>query len=508
VVREGCPGLEVAAERFVKRLLAVLALSGGLFAGTALGSPAQAFAHPLGNFTINRYSGIVLTPRSVRILYVVDMAEIPTFQEMPNIDTNGDGTADAAERQSWATRTAPGVLRNLSLSVDGKPIPLSVAGASMEFRQGQAGLPILRLEVTLAGRVGASGRIAFLDRNYRGRIGWKEITASSLDGVALAGSTVPVSSVSKELLAYPSDLLSSPLNVTAAALSFHPGHASAAASAAANGPTVSGAPIASGGAFASLVTRTGMSIPFLVLTLLLALGLGGLHAMGPGHGKTILAAYLVGAGARVRTIAAVGVAVSLMHTTSVLLLGMVTLYATRFFSPDRVYPWLGVISGAVVVVLGAGLFIVRSRARRRGEVPWHVHGHEQGAEDHAGHEHAGHEHAGHEHSEKRVGSGPISRRGLVALAVSGGILPSPTALVVLLASIALHRLAYGLVLIGFFSIGLAGALTAVGLIAVRARSMVSRKLGTKMAGLIPIASAGVILVAGLILTLKAVGQVV
>src|SRR5207247_7574448 len=134
----------------------------------------------------------------------------------------------------------------------------------------------------------------------------------------------------------------------------------------ATGPTVAGAPVASGGAFASLVTRTGMSLPFLLLTLLVALALGGLHAMGPGHGKTILAAYLVGAGARMRTVAAVGLAVSLMHTASVLALGAITLYATRFFPPDRVYPWLGVASGAVVVVLGAGLLMVRERARRRG----------------------------------------------------------------------------------------------------------------------------------------------
>ena len=97
---------------------------------------------------------------------------------------------------------------------------------------------------------------------------------------------------------------------------------------------------------------------------------------------------------------------------------------------------------------------------------------------------------------------------MIALAVSGGILPSPTALVVLLASIALHRLAYGLLLIGFFSVGLAAALTGVGLLAIRARSLVSRRLGSRTAALIPIASAAVILMAGLVLTTRAVVQVV
>jgi nickel/cobalt exporter len=326
--------------------------------------------------------------------------------------------------------------------------------------------------------------------------------------VALSGSSVPSTSVSHELLAYPSDMLSSPLDVSGASVSFRPGRASVAASSAGRRTTVSGSPIASGGRFASLVTRNGMSLPFLVVTFLLALGLGGLHAMGPGHGKTILAAYLVGAGARMRTVVAVGLAVSLMHTASVLVLGAITLYASRFFPPDRVYPWLGVISGVVVLVLGAGLFIVRSRARRRGEDPWHVHGHPHAQEDSHGHAHdAGS--GGHRHpeDEARGARGPISRRGLLALAVSGGILPSPTALVVLLASIALHRLAYGLVLIGFFSAGLAAALTAVGLLAIRARSLVSRKLGTRMAGLLPLVSAGLILVAGLVLTTRAIVQV-
>ena len=490
----------------MKRLFAILALAAALFAGTAFAGAAPASAHPLGNFTVNRYSGIVLSPGKVRILYVVDMAEIPTFQAMPSIDTNGDGTADASERQAWAERTAPSLLANLWLSADDRDVPLSIAEASMVFRPGQAGLPILRLQVTLAGTIASAGRISFEDRNYRGRIGWKEVTARSEDGVALAGSTVPATSISRELLAYPSDLLSSPLDISGATLSFHPGHASVSDASRSAGRTVSGAPIASGGAFASLVTRNGMSVPFLVITLLLALALGGLHAMGPGHGKTILAAYLVGAGARMRTVAAVGLAVSLMHTASVLALGAITLYATRFFPPDRVYPWLGVVSGAVVVVLGAGLLMVRARARRRGEDPWHVHGHHH-PDASQGH-HADDDGSNHHVHSEEPASGPISRRGLLALALAGGILPSPTALVVLLASIALHRLAYGLVLIGFFSAGLAAALTGVGLLAIRARSLVSGRLGTRTAALIPIASAAVILMAGLVLTTRAVVQVV
>jgi nickel/cobalt exporter len=161
-----------------------------------------------------------------------------------------------------------------------------------------------------------------------------------------------------------------------------------------------------------------------------------------------------------------------------------------------VYPWLGVISGAVVVALGGGLLIVRSKARRDAEGSWHP----------PAHPHV-HPHD-HEHAHGGAVPEPTSKRGLLALAVSGGILPSPTALVVLLASIALHRLPYGLLLIAMFSAGLAAALTGVGLLALRARSVVSSRLGTRAATLIPIASAAIILMAGVVLTTRAVVQVV
>jgi nickel/cobalt exporter len=484
----------------VRRLLAVLGLSAAMTAAVAVAGAPPASAHPLGNFTVNRYSGIVVSPDRVRVRYVVDMAEIPTFQEMPAFDANGDGTANSAERHAWADRTAKQILARLSVAVDGRTIPLSVAGASLAFRPGQGGLSILRLEVTLVGAPGPAGRMVFRDRNYPGRIGWREVTARSDPGVALTGASVPSASVSGELLAYPSDLLSSPLNVTAATLSFRPGRAAAAAAPVRTGPTASGAPAVSGSAFASLISRSGGGLPLLVMTLLVALSLGAVHAMGPGHGKTIVAAYLVGAGVKARTIVAVGVAVSLMHTASVLALGAVTLYASRYVPPDRVYPWLGVASGALVVALGSVLVVVRSRVRRAGRDPWHPHPRHQ---DHD----PDHEHD-HDQEREHDQDGPVSRRGLVALAVSGGILPSPTALVVLLASIALHRLAYGLLLIAFFSLGLAAALTVVGLLAVRARSMVTRRLGTTTAALLPLASAGFILVAGLVLTARSVVQVV
>jgi nickel/cobalt exporter len=464
----------------VPRLAAIVGLTLGLLGAIGVAAAPSASAHPLGNFTVNRYSGIDVSPGAVEILYVVDMAEIPTYQEMPNIDTNGDGVANDAERQAWANRIGPQLLARVSLVVDGARVALHVVSAAMTFRPGQAGLPILRLEAEFAGSLPErSGSADYRDLNYPGRIGWKEITVRSGAGVAIAASSVPSESVSRALLAYPVDMLSSPLEVTTAEFSFHPGSSTEGGDARVNGATVAGAPVASGGSFARLI-RWRLSPLVFGLSLFLALGFGAVHALGPGHGKTITAAYLVGAGAGRAQAIAIGAAVSLMHTTSVLALGLVFLVLARSFPPERIYPWLEVVTGLMALVLGGYLIRARWRARRLGLDPWHAHSH-------------GFEHSDHQHPHVRR----IGPRNLGALAVAGGILPSPTAFVVLLGAVRAHRIAYGLGLITAFSIGLAAALVVVGLFAIRARSAVSHRLTGRWASLIPIGSAVVILGFGL-----------
>jgi ABC-type nickel/cobalt efflux system permease component RcnA len=102
---------------------------------------------------------------------------------------------------------------------------------------------------------------------------------------------------------------------------------------------------------------------------------------------------------------------------------------------------------------------------------------------------------------------PVTWRSLLALGVSGGLLPCPSALVVLLGAIALHRVAFGLLLIVAFSLGLAGVLVGIGLLLVLARGLLQR-LSLGGGGLatryLPVASAFVVLVAGLFITLQAV----
>lgn len=237
---------------------------------------------------------------------------------------------------------------------------------------------------------------------------------------------------------------------------------------------------ASGGFLAGFAARPDLSAGLIALMIAAAVGVGAIHALGPGHGKSLIGAYLIGAGGTLRQAAAVGAAVSVMHTASVLGLGLLVLSAERVFAPERVYPWLGLASGLVALGLGAALLVSRIHAlseRVR-------HGHD------------------HPHSDR-----PLSRRGLVALAFAGGILPSPSAVVVLLGSVAIGRTALGLVLIAAFSVGLAASLVAVGVLAIRARHVATGRLPAGLMRLAPIASAACIALVGLALTGRGLLQI-
>ena len=273
------------------------------------------------------------------------------------------------------------------------------------------------------------------------------------------------------------------------------------------------------GSFTSLIERE-LTPGFFFVALLLALGFGAVHALGPGHGKTVMAAYLMGAEGRMRDALFVGVAVSAMHTLSVVALGLLTLWAAAIFPADAVYPWLSLVSGVVVLALGAWLLHVRIKARAA--KPAHVH-HEHASEHSHAHEHRhdrvlvgaggpeiiqdGHDHGfgyhTHAPSELPPGVSVTSWRGLGAIVLSGGLLPSPSALVVLLGSIALGRVAFGLTLVAAFSVGLAGALTLLGIVVVRARAIMARRFGACANTLLPILSAATIAALGTYLTMSA-----
>jgi nickel/cobalt exporter len=453
-------------------LLATVALA----LTAVLASPAS--AHPLGNFTTNRFSGIEIFEDSVVVHYVVDFAEIAAFQEINSIDSDGNRLVTAAELDGYAEGLGTLLLTGMELTADGDEVALDVVRAEAGLLDGQAGLDILRVEVDLEGSLPSSeSTLEYADANYSSRIGWKEVIAYPSGGQGIVDSNVPSTSISDELSNYPKDRLSDPLQIVTADIEVAPGAGTPAPE-----EDVDEGPGASFDFFTESFTTlvdNELSPGFLVVATLLAIAFGALHALGPGHGKAVMAAYLVGTEARARHAVIVGVAVSIMHTASVVALGLITLWASSLFRPESVYPWLSLVSGVVVVGLGAWLLWTRLRADRA-----HPHSHP-------------HDHD-HDHH-----SSPLTWKGLTALALSGGLLPSPTALVVLLGAITLHRVAFGVLLVAGFSIGLAAALAALGLLVLKARGFAARHMEGRLGRLVPLLSAGVILTLGVVLTTRA-----
>ena len=461
--------------RRLPTLAFVLALAG---VGVAGAPAAPAAAHPLGNFTVNLYSGIEVMPQRFEVEYVLDMAEIPTFREKRVIDTDGDGKLSAWERAAWGDRTARELAGGIFLSVNGRRTHVKLVSDSMRLLPGQGGLEVIRLEATYAAAAPESGRLEYRDGNFVDRLGWREIIAVGVDGRMVRDSSVPARSVSDGLRSYPEDLLSSPLEVTWASLAFGPGTQDPRGPAGVESSVRPG----EGGAFVSLIARPSVSGAVVVLSLLIAFGLGVLHALAPGHGKMLVASYLAGGGGTVGQAIGVGAAVSAMHTASVLGVGLLVLWVQSAVEPERAYPWLGLTAGVVAMALGVGLL----RARLRSP---HTHGDDA-----------------HPHAHEAPAPPPLSRKGLAAIAVSGGILPSPAALLVLLAAVALHRVAFGLSLIAAFSVGLAAALVGVGLLAIRAKDLIAGRLHGRAARLLPLFSAGAIASVGVFLTVRAAAQ--
>lgn len=421
----------------------------------ALVLPVAASAHPLGNFTVNRFSRIEVAGPRVYVRYVLDLAEIPTFQA---------GKIDA---QLYARRLA----RGAQLTVNGRRVRLVPAETALAHPTGAGGLKTTRFEVVLRGPV-LTGRsdVDYRDGNYADRIGWKEV---------LVGSAP---SRSHELRAYPKDLLSSPLSVTTVRTSLVPGTSRPRPHVTRGAGLRAPDRIADSG-FAGLVGRDRLGFWVIAASLGAALFWGMAHALSPGHGKTIVTAYLVGQRGTPRHAALLGLVVTATHTVGVFALGAITLLLSRFIVPDQLYPWLNLVSGLLVVLIGACVL----RARWRHSCA-HVHGH-------------GHHHH-HQHEDG------LSRRSLVAVGISGGLLPCPSALVVLLAAISLHRVAFGMLLVVAFSAGLALTITGIGLAAVLARGVFRRfSFNGRGLSLLPTASALVILAAGLLMTLHALPQV-
>lgn len=478
--------------------------------------PVPAFAHPLGNFTINHYIRIEPSPSKLHLVYIIDMAEIPAHTERSRIDTDGDAVLSSAELDAYVGEAAQRLADGLEVNVNGRRHPLTPQESRVTFPAGQAGLPTLRLVVDLVSPLPEQGKVTINlhNHNYTDRLGWREMVVRPAAGTKLLGANIPQQDTSQELTAYPQEMLALPLDIREASLTI----ALTALPAAPQRRTARDlasvlipARAATGRAvdpFADLIAAPDLQPWAIVLAMAAALGWGALHALSPGHGKTIVAAYLVGSRATMRHAALLGITTTLTHTAGVFLLGFVILALSRFVLTEQFYPWLNTVSGLLVAVIG--LTLIRERLREHGTHSHaHPHGHDNTHAHGANHPHHHHDHGGHSHAQALPGVGDqaVSWRSLVMLGISGGLLPCPSALVLMLGAVSLNRIGFGLLLIGMFSLGLAGVLTAIGIAMVHASRWVRRLPESgRVLTFAPIASAGFITVAGLAIMAQALAQ--
>ncbi len=513
------PAPAAPPRRWAAVIAAALAVVGLLLVLTA--QPAG--AHPLGNFTVNHASELVISARSVEVDLVVDLAEIPTQQQRAAL--------------SDAPKACDRVAGDLELRVDGDRRALRTRTAEVAFPVGEASLPTTRLECRFDAAVelpDGPTTIEYHDRSYADRIGWREIIVTPI-GVEVPAGT-PTTSPSKRLTDYGRSLANPPdqrtLSVTVTVPATADGSGDTAAAAfAADEARPAGAATTSvrrqgGDPFTDLVARADDGLVAATLALGVAALLGAMHGLAPGHGKTVVAAYLVGTRGNRRQAVGLAAAVALSHTLGVFALGGLTLVASATFPLERIFGWLRLTSAVVILTIGL-VFAWRLVSARRAAASLrhhHHHGHDHHGHEHHDH-HGHHEHHHHGHDEHHGFGGhrhavawddvdtsrPLGWRALVALGLSGGMVPSASAILVLLGAVQLGRVAFGAGLILAFGVGLSSALVGVGLGVVAVARRTSGRLDTNAVAarlnrlFAPGAATGLVL-AGCYLSVRAIGQ--
>jgi ABC-type nickel/cobalt efflux system permease component RcnA len=356
--------------------------------------------------------------------------------------------------------------KGLRLELDGVRQPLRLNDVRSQTNAGAGGLSTFRVEIDLfTDRPDRPALLHFVDENFTERIGWKEIV---IPGAGFESDR------SNGLRNYPSDLLSTPPDVMEATVRIPAGDLARNSLS----PAVDASSTQNKDLLTIVLTADELPPRMILLGMAIAFALGAMHALSPGHGKTLVAAYLVGNRGTARHALFLGAVVTLTHTAGVFLLGIVTLFFSGYVVPERLYPWLGFVSGLTILAIGIKLF-----QQRLGSFASHHH----------------HGPDGHTHEIPT----DLSRRSLFAMGLSGGIVPCPSALVVLLSAVALHRIQAGLLFILAFSVGLASVLVAIGILVVRAGQWLSRFNSHQSAlQLLPIASAGIVTVIGCAISIQ------
>ncbi len=499
---------------------AVLAGAVAVFALLAL--PALALAHPLGNFTVNVYAGLRVSATNVRIDAVVDEAEIPTFQERLDLDTNGDGDVSDDEIDAGRELGCRLLVPSLELVAGGTTVPLQLVAAGLSFPPGAGGLSTLRLVcefvAPLSSPITANTRIIFTNRAHVDRLGWREITLQGDETTVDSAGLIPATSVSNRLTSYPAALLTQPFSQNEATFTVSPGGPALPPPAIPDAQPIAGLATASPGAASAVPSPSavgavpggvGIDIPsvfrandlspaIVLLALGTAIALGAGHALTPGHGKTLMAAYLVGAGGTPLHAAGLGLSVTVAHTIGILALAVLVVTAQATLPPDLVVRWLPAIAALTIVAIGGWMIVGEVRRRSRAPAADHSHPDQPGARQHS--------HDGVMHDHVAPGTA-ITWRSLFGLGLAGGIIPSTSALLILLGTIAAGRAAFGVILVVAFGLGMALVMSGVGLAMILARGRLDRlPSSSRLSSLstqAPLIAGIVVLILGLWLTVQA-----
>ena len=514
-------------------------LTAAFAAACFLAFPTLAVAHPLGNFTINHYAGIRVEQERISLDVVIDHAEIPAFQARLALDADGDGEVSPAETEAGRLTSCNDLAGSLDLRVGGAPQTLRLMEAGLSFPPGAGGLSTMRsvcaFEAILAAPVAEGTAITFADRSFAERVGWREIVVEGSGVTVSAGGAnakLRIASPSSRLTAYPEDLLTQALADTEFTAVAAPGgpalppldipDADPVPGAA---PTTTAQPTAAGpgsepgaavpggvsaGDLPSIFRSADLTPLVLLLSILTAAALGAGHALTPGHGKTLMAAYLVGARGTPAHAAGLGLSVAVSHTAGILALALLVVGAQGILPPDLVVRAAPFVAAVSIVAIGGWMLLGEGRRRWRGKGS-DAHTHEDQDHGHAHDPHhdtpGAHDHGGHSHSHTPTPGSTISWRSLFVLGLAGGLIPSASALLILLGAIAAGRPAFGFVLVVAFGLGMALVMGGIGVALVLARGRLDRAGSSTPLGrareYMPLAASVVVLGFGLYLTLQA-----
>lgn len=488
-------------------------------------------AHPMGNFSISHYSRLEYIKDGILLTHVVDMAEIPSYQEMEFLDTDHNSKISDPEKSRFAERISNQLLPNLKVNINYANLTFKIQNRWLEVRPGAGDLPTFVIHCTYFAEVPASiirnvNTLKFADQNFLERSGWREIVIKRDSGFASINLPSDIyMDRSKGLSKYPTDPTTVMPQEMKLSFSFtNPVLAAHQQTSLSDYQSASGENVRPGtlrnDKLAKLITTKNLTSEVIFISLIIAFFLGAMHALSPGHGKAIVAGYLVGSRGTALHALFLGGVVTLTHTIGVFALGLITLFGSKYILPDTLYPWLGFLSGLSIVLIGSRLFYKRFKMMKSNATPHHHnhddahdhHGHHHHHhDDHDHHEHHEHDHHhdhGHSHLPVDPETGKITWKSLLSVGISGGALPCPSALVVLLSAISLHRVGFGLILIIAFSLGLAAVLTSIGLLLLYA-SKWSQKFqprGTIRYAL-PVVSSLVITILGCIIAVQSILQI-